>query len=144
MSLLTPIARAVSSAGLFAVAGLHAVWATGSPWPASNRRRLSEAVIGGPRIDPGTGPTVAVAATAAAGGLLVGGAFGEGRAVVRTRRVIGLALLARGVLGGNSALIAMGLPEGGARFQDLDERVYRPLCIALGVATLIGARRRVG
>lgn len=141
MSFLTPLARLVASSGLLAVAGVHALWATGNPWPEKSQRRLSEAVIGSADVVPSTGATVSVAASAAAGGVLVGGAFGNGTAVVATRRMIGLALLARGVLGGNSALIALGLPEGGKRFQELDERLYRPLCITLGIATLIGARR---
>lgn len=141
MTFLTPLARLVASTGLLAVAGIHAVWASGNPWPEKNQRRLSEAVIGNSEFVPGVGATVSVVAGAAVGGIVVGGAFGNGPAVVATRRMIGLALLARGVLGGKSALIAMGLPEGGKRFQELDERLYRPLCITLGIATLIGARR---
>lgn len=138
---MTPVARFIASAGLLAVAGVHTLWASGNPWPESSRRRLSAAVLGDASIKPSSSATAVVATGAAVGGVLVSGAFGDGIAVVATRRVIGLALLARGVLGGNSALIAMGLPEGGKRFQELDERIYRPLCIVLGVATLIGARK---
>ncbi|UOQ61351.1 DUF3995 domain-containing protein [Leucobacter rhizosphaerae] len=140
MRCLTPLARTVAATGLLAVAGVHAVWASGSTWPERNRRRLSEAVIGHASVEPGRGATAAVAAGAAAGGIIAGGALGDGRGIVATRRAIGLALLARGILGGNTALISMGLPEGGKRFQELDERLYRPLCLVLGVATLIGAR----
>lgn len=141
MRCITPLARTIAATGLLAVAGVHTVWATGNTWPEENQRRLSEAVIGHASIEPGRAATAAVAASAALGGAIVGGAFGNGRGIVRTRRFIGAALLARGFLGGNMALISMGLPEGGRRFQELDERLYRPLCLVLGIATLIGARR---
>lgn len=142
MSLWVRGARVVSGIGLGAVAALHGVWAAGSSWPARDRRALGEAVVGGPDAFPGTGATAAVAGIAATGAVVTAGAFGNGRGVVRVRRLTGLALLTRAAVGGDVALAALGMPAAQDRFVRLDARVYRPLCAVLGVAVLIGAKRR--
>jgi len=142
MGALTGIARLVGWAGLTSVGSLHVAWASGSPWPARNRKLLAEAVVGRAKSMPVPGATAVVGAGAIVGGAIAGGALGEGRGPVCIRRCMGAALLARAVLGGEAALAALELPAPGRRFRDLDRDVYRPLCAVLGVALLIGARNR--
>lgn len=121
---------------------LHAVWASGSSWPARNKKRLAEAVVGNSKAMPGVGATAGVAAAAIGGGIVVGGAFGEGCGVVALRRVMGLGLLARAVVDEERLMDGLGLPQSGKRFSELDQRYYRPLCVVLGIAVLLGARDR--
>lgn len=143
MSVLQGTARVISGVGLGAVGALHAAWAAGSHWPARDRRALGEAVIGNAEELPSGAATGVVAGVAAASGLITAGAFGNGKGIVRVRRLIGLALLARAAVGGDVALAALGMPPAKARFISLDNRFYRPLCAVLGIAALLGARRRV-
>jgi hypothetical protein len=42
----TSIATRAGATGLAALAGVHVVWATGSPWPLEDRAALADAVIG--------------------------------------------------------------------------------------------------
>lgn len=142
MSLWVRTARVVSGVGLGAVAALHGVWAAGSSWPARDRRALGEAVVGNSEAFPGPRATATVAGVAATGALVTAGALGNGRGVVRVRRLAGLALLTRAAVGGDVALAALGMPAAKERFLRLDNRFYRPLCAVLGAAVLIGARRR--
>lgn len=136
------IPRLVAWAGLTAAGVLHAIWASGSPWPAKNRRRLGEAVVGNAKAMPEAEATWAVAGAAFTGAALVAGGFGEGRVAVGLRRLMGAGLVARAALGGDAALAALGLPPAGKRFRELDRRYYRPLFAVLGLAVLAGARRR--
>lgn len=142
MSALKGLARLTAWAGLTAVGALHLAWAAGSPWPEKNRKRLAESVVGNSNALPDTGATAAVGAAAIVAGAVAGGALGDGRAVVAVRRIGGLVFIARAVFGGDAALKALGLPPAGKRFAELDQRIYRPLCGVLGVAMLIGARKR--
>jgi hypothetical protein len=62
----------VAALGLSAIAELHCVWATGSPWPLSTREALSDQVAGTTsRKPPSTSACLAVAATLAAAAALV-------------------------------------------------------------------------
>ncbi|MBL3687386.1 DUF3995 domain-containing protein [Leucobacter zeae] len=142
MSALTGIARFVGWAGLTSVGALHLVWASGSPWPERSRKRLAEAVVGSSKGMPDPGATALVGGAALVTGAIAGGAWGEGRAAVGVRRLVGAALLARAALGGDAALTALGLPAAGRRFRHLDRSIYRPLCTVLGLAVLVGARSR--
>lgn len=142
MSALKGFARLISWTGLTAVGALHLAWASGSPWPAKNRKRLAESVVGNAAALPDPTATAVVGATAIVGGAIAGGALGENGAAVAIRRAGGAVLLARAAFGGDAALSVLGLPPAGKRFLDLDRRFYRPLCGVLGLAMIIGARKR--
>jgi hypothetical protein len=58
------------------LATLHAVWATGSAWPARDRRRLAQLVAGTERM-PGRAQCTAVACALATSSALVAGLGGE-------------------------------------------------------------------
>lgn len=141
MSRGTRITRFVGWAGLTGAGVLHAIWASGSPWPAKNRKQLGEAVVGSSKALPSDTATWAVAGAAFAGGAVAAGGLGEGRAAVGLRRLMGLGLLARAAAGGDAALAVLGLPPAGKRFRELDRRYYRPLFGVLGLAVLLGARK---
>lgn len=136
------VARFTAWAGLTAAGVLHAVWATGSPWPAKNSKRLGEAVVGNAKALPGAGETWAVSGAAFVGGAIAAGGLGEGRVAVGLRRLMGVGLLARGILGGDVALAVLGLPQAGKRFAELDRRYYRPLFGVIGAALLFGAKNK--
>lgn len=141
MSVIRGAARLVSWTGLTAVGGLHLIWASGSSWPAKNRRRLASATVGNSAAMPDAAATAVVAGAALVGGAITAGALGEGRLAIVARRLIATALLARAVVGGDTALKALGLRPADKRFRELDARYYRPLCVVLGIAALIGSRR---
>ncbi|MBK0422721.1 DUF3995 domain-containing protein [Leucobacter sp. CSA2] len=138
----TRAGRAVAWAGLTGVGVLHLVWASGSSWPERNRRRLGEAVVGSRGVFPSTAATATVGALLLGAGAVAGGSLGEGRGVTAARRFIGAALLARAALGGGASAAMLGLPPVGKRFTRLDRERYRPLCLTLGAATLVGAAPR--
>lgn len=134
--------RFVGWAGLTGAGALHAIWATGSSWPAKNSKRLSEAVVGSSKALPSPTASSAVAGAAFAGGAIAAGGLGEGPAAVGLRRLIGIGLLARAAAGGDAALAVLGLPPAGKRFRELDRRYYRPLFGVLGLAILLGAKKK--
>ncbi|QBE49551.1 DUF3995 domain-containing protein [Leucobacter triazinivorans] len=138
----TRIARLIGWAGFTAAGALHAVWASGSTWPAKNAKRLRAAVAGSAKAAPSPEATWAVSGAAFTAGAVVAGGLGEGRAAVGLRRLIGLGLLARAAAGGEAALALLGLPAAGKRFRELDRRFYRPLFGVLGLAVLIGAKKK--
>lgn len=142
VSFLRGVARVISWTGLTGIGALHAVWATGSPWPAKNRRRLAEATVGTATETPSTLPTAFVAAAALAAGAVSAGVLGEGRFATGIRRLVGCALLIRGLVGGPAALAVLGMPKPGKTFVELDSRYYRPLCLTLALAAFVGAGRR--
>ncbi|GAA1784300.1 DUF3995 domain-containing protein [Leucobacter iarius] len=144
MSALKGFARLIAWTGLTAVGALHLAWASGSPWPAKNRKRLAESVVGNAAALPEPTATAVVGATALVGGAIAGGALGESGVAVAVRRTGGAVLLARAAFGGDAALAVLGLPPAGKRFRELDRRFYRPLCGVLGAAMIIAARRRRG
>lgn len=142
MSVLVRGARLVSGVGLGAVSALHGLWAAGSHWPARDRFSLAEAVVGNADALPSGRATATVAGVAVAGAAITAGALGNGRGVVRLRRLIGIALITRAAVGGDVALAALGLPPAKSQFISLDNRFYRPLCAVLGLAAMVGSRRR--
>jgi len=133
--------RAVAAVGLVSVGVLHGVWASGSSWPAKSRAELADATVGSASAQPAPVATATVAATAIAAGIVAGGALGDRPIAVLARRATGLALLTRAAAGGVVACKALGLPDPSERFRTLDARFYRPLCLVLGAAALMGARR---
>ncbi|HIY64878.1 MAG TPA: DUF3995 domain-containing protein [Candidatus Agrococcus pullicola] len=134
--------RLIGWAGLTAAGALHAVWASGSSWPARNKKELSRAVVGNSKALPDANATLVVAGAAFAGGAIAAGGLGEGRIAIGLRRIMGIALLARAAAGGDAALTLLGLPEkAGKRFRELDRRYYRPLFGALGLSVLLSAKK---
>jgi len=134
------VARVVSTAALMALSVLHAVWASGSPWPAKNKKQLGEAVVGSDGPMPGVTPTLVVAGGTAAAALLASGALGKGPAQRLALRGMGTVMVLRAVSGGGPALAAMGLPAAGRTFRQLDARVYRPLAALLGASLWLAQR----
>lgn len=138
---MTRIGRITGGLGLGLIGAVHVVWATGSSWPAKTRPELARAVVGSEEM-PGVIPSGIVAVGALAAGAVVSGTLGD-RGIVRPGRILAAAgLLARGGAGGVLACRLLGLPEPAETFRRLDARIYRPLCLVLGLALLIGARRR--
>src|SRR4051794_21030031 len=60
-----PAPQTASAAALAAIAGLHLVWATGSPWPAADRDELADRMAG-----RAAGAVPSAAACVAVAGLL--------------------------------------------------------------------------
>lgn len=126
--------------GLASVSVVHALWAAGPSWPAHNERALADLVVGSPTM-PAREASVVVALGSGAAALCVAGVGGHGSVAVFARRAVGIGLLTRALAGGVVAADVLGLPEPGSRFRELDNTVYRPLCLALGAATFASARR---
>jgi hypothetical protein len=132
----------LAAAGLGGLAGLHAVWATGTPWPLADRAALADAVAGRSRF-PSTAACLGVA------GLLAGAAgvvAGRPRRYPRMRRAaaagVTAALAIRGALGlaGRTDLISPGATSD--RFRTLDRRLYSPCCLALAALSAPAASGR--
>lgn len=134
-------ARLLGWAGLTTAGALHAIWAAGSPWPAKNPKQLAEMVVGNADALPDARATWVVSGAAFTGGAIAAGGLGEGKAVVGLRRAMGGGLLVRALLGGDAALLALGLPAAGQRFKELDRRYYRLLFGVLGLALILGAKK---
>lgn len=135
------LARLVGWAGLTAAGALHAIWASGSPWPAKNSQQLGEAVVGSSNALPDPRATWMVAGAAFFGGVVAAGGLGEGRAVVGLRRLMGVGLLVRAAAGGEVALKSLGLPPARKRFRELDRRYYRPIFGLIGLALFLSAKK---
>jgi len=132
----------LAAAGLGGLAGLHAVWATGSSWPLADRAALADAVAGRRRL-PSTGACLVVAGLLATAAGLVAG---RPRRLPRLRRAgaggVTATLAVRGALGlaGRTDLISPGAVS--ARFRRLDRQVYSPCCLALAALCAPAASRR--
>lgn len=129
-----------TAAALLAAGGLHAIWATGTPWPCSNTTTLNRYVVGQadePRLP---GPLACLAVT---GALTVTAAAALHRATTPHRHsaantVAGFVLTAAStVLALRSAIVVATTtmrpqwftPE----FVKLDRAVYSPLCLSLAI-----------
>lgn len=132
-------ARIVSVTGLAAISALHAVWASGSPWPAKNTAALAEAVVGQAIEMPSAAPTAVVAVGTAGTALLAAGALGHRPVRRLALGGMGTVMLLRAVLGGDAALAALRLPRSGGTFRRLDRRYYRPFAAVLGVALWVAS-----
>jgi hypothetical protein len=128
----------VAALGLSAIAELHCVWATGSPWPLSTREALSDQVAGTTsRKPPSTSACLAVAATLAAAAALVEGHPRSRPALARLGSGAVVAVLTlRGGLGmaGRTDLISPGSTS--VAFRSRDRRIYSPLCLTLAALSL--------
>jgi len=133
-------AGTAATAALTGLATLHAYWALGGSWPGHDDRSLAETVVGPGAALPPTPATWAVAgllATSAAAMASTTAGRGPRVPVLAMTWATGVALLARGGIGLPVSL-AFGLDT---RFGQLDALIYSPLCLALGAATILVARR---
>jgi len=133
VGLTVSLARPAAAGTLAALAALHAAWATGSAWPARDRRRLAQLVAGTERM-PGPAQCVAVACGLATSSALVAGLGGE-RSIARVARgVVAGAFLVRGGAGltGSTRRLVSWTP--GPEFVRRDRRWYGPLCLGIGMA----------
>jgi hypothetical protein len=157
-----------ASTVLFGLAGLHAAWGAGSPWPAADRQVLADAVIGtgsgtgtgghgsGTSNGAGTGRHVPgmpgpAACLAVSGALAAAGALTAGWPARRWPRLHRLGTCGvAGVLAGRGALGLAGQTRivsplsGSERFLRLDRRVYSPACLALAGLSVLALPRRTG
>ena len=131
--------RTVSFAGpaaagaLAALAALHAAWATGSAWPARDRRRLAQLVAGTEEM-PGRAQCTVVACGLATSSALVAGLGDEGSIARVARGMVCGAFLGRGGAGltGSTQQLVSWTPA--PEFVRRDRRCYGPLCLGIGVA----------
>jgi hypothetical protein len=130
-----------AAATLAGLAGLHALWASGSSWPARDRAELADLMAGragGPVPPPAACLTVALLLAAASGVVA-----GRPRRVPVLQRAaaggVAAVLAVRGTCGlvGRTDLVSPGSVS--PRFRRLDRRVYSPLCLALAAAAASSA-----
>ena len=115
--------RNAGRATVFALSAVHALWATGSPFPFKDQARLSAAVQG---TDTVPGPAWCLAVSA---GLAAGATFAP--------RVTAAAFAARGVIGLSRPQL---LPAGDKPpFASLNAWVYSPGCLLIAAALLTPA-----
>ena len=119
---------------------LHAAWGLGVSWPFRDRAALADAVIG--RAD--VPPPAACWAVAGALGAAAAVVAGRPRRLFRVSRIAtagaSVTLAGRGLLGlaGKTDIVSPG--SSSRRFRELDRRIYSPLCLALALLALPGAR----
>ncbi|MGY1745024.1 DUF3995 domain-containing protein [Blastococcus sp. SYSU D00695] len=130
---------AAAAALLGGAAVLHAVWATGSAWPARDRRRLAEHVAG-------TEEFPAPAACLTVAGLLAGAAAvvarrAPGPPARAARACVAGVFAVRGVAGMGGATGALVPWTPSPRFVELDRRFYGPLCATVAALVVAGTPR---
>ncbi len=135
-----------SSIALWTIAGVHALWAAGSSWPAADRDRLADLVVGSRPFPSSALTWLVTAALIVAGGIVAWRSELtqlRGSDSVLARRVT-LALAAVFLLRGIGGLVASGLAlaEASDLFRSWDLRLYSPLCLVIGVAVALVARNR--
>ena len=133
------ISTALALAGL---AALHALWATGNPWPARDPAQLSARVIGGHSAHdlPRAAMCLTVAAALLTASALVLTAPGtpSGSLVHTGAQLVASVLLLRGTAG--YALPTLVPSMQGTPFVQLNARLYSPLCLLLGAAVFLSLR----
>lgn len=135
---LARIAGITGSSAFAAAAMIHTAWGLGSAWPMRSRADLADAVVGSDTM-PDSGACFAVAGLSTAAAALMAGAGGMGRAATVARISLAAGVAARGIAGGRAATKVLGLEDPSPRFIQLDNRVYRPLCLGTAAATLAAA-----
>jgi hypothetical protein len=135
IGIIRACSRDVAVVSLAGLSALHAMWATGSAWPAADRATLANA-IGGFAVVPG--PFACLAVTGALA-LATATVAGVPKGMPRTTRLgsvaTALVLATRGAVG------FAGLMPNGRRspaFAALDRRVYSPVCLFIACAALLG------
>lgn len=125
----------VAALGLTGLAGLHCVWATGSPWPMATSEALNAKVVGrGDGPPPPPAACLAVAALLAAAAGLVDGHPRRWPGVSRLGSTGVVAVLTvRGAFGmaGRTDLLVPGSTS--PVFRARDRRIYSPICLALAL-----------
>ena len=122
---------------LLAIAALHAVWASGSPWPADDFEALAERVISNGEMPPDWATWAVAGVLAVAAGSVAAVAAGRRERLLRaaTWTTAGV-LVARGAL-----FVPVDLLGGlSSEVERLDLALYSPLCLALGIGAAIVAR----
>jgi hypothetical protein len=127
------LARPAAAGTLTTLGLLHAVWATGSAWPARDRHRLAN-LVAGTETMPSPARCAAVACGLATSGALVAGLGGEHSIARVARAVVCGAFLVRGGAGltGTTHHLVSWTPA--AEFVRRDRRWYGPLCLGIGAA----------
>ncbi|MCD0162773.1 DUF3995 domain-containing protein [Deinococcus sp. 6YEL10] len=126
---------------LSSLAALHALWATGNPWPAHNTAQLSAQVIGGRGardLPPPTACLIVAAALLTASVLVLTAPATPGDSLIRTGAQTVAGVLLRGSAG--YALPTLVPSMQGTPFVRLNARLYSPLCLLLGTAVLLSLR----
>jgi hypothetical protein len=131
--------RATASV-LAGLAGLHAAWGLGSPFPFTTQSELADAVAGTTKL-PRPATCFAVASALATGSILVL----DPAPLPGTVRRAGLltmsgVLAVRAVLGWSGHTDKMCPGSNSTRFRRLDRRVYSPLCAAIAAGGLLALR----
>lgn len=130
-----------AAAGMLGIGALHAVWATGSPWPLPDKEQLTDAVSGRDAAEaPSPAACLAVTGLLSTAAALVTGRPKRIPALSRIGSAGVVAVLAsRGALGlaGRTDVVSPG--SSSARFRRLDRRIYSPLCLALAALALPAA-----
>ncbi|MEZ5377935.1 MAG: DUF3995 domain-containing protein [Acidimicrobiales bacterium] len=132
--------------GLAAAGAIHALWATGSSWPAASRNELADLVVG-VRPFPSAPMTLGVVGLIAVGAGLVGlearrldhEHTAPSTPLGRLRRIAAIGVPAVLALRGVGGLVvsSFGLGEATEEFRHWDLRLYSPLCVVLaGLAWL--------
>lgn len=122
--------QAIAGTGLLSASLLHALWATGSSWPLSDRDEFARVVMGRGGF-PSAAASLSVATLLAGAACSVArprGGLRRGAAVVTAA---GLAL--RGIVGlGGHRWAKSRMPE----FADADLRVFSPICLTLAIVVI--------
>ena len=131
---------------LSATAGIHVLWGMGSTWPLRDTQSLINTVVGSKGMThmPGKGLTLMVAAgIAAAGVCALWGGDVIPLLLPNWMRIASLSLLAAIFLvRGTATYLPFGpLMESVQPFRTLDQRIFAPLILAIGVGyvVLLGA-----
>ena len=132
--------QASTATTLLAIAGLHAMWGSGSTFPFSDRHQLNDTVIGR-GATPSPSACYGVAGLLAASSALVAGLPASDN---RLRRAgvcaVTVVLGTRAALGfaGKTELVSPGSVS--PRFLRMDKRVFSPLCLALAIGSASSLR----
>ncbi|HKJ10749.1 MAG TPA: DUF3995 domain-containing protein [Ornithinimicrobium sp.] len=136
-------ATAIAAGGLAGAAAVHALWASGSTWPAEDYDDLADLVVGrGPFPSrPVTAVVAGLLTTASVLVVLAGTPSAAQSRIVRAgSTTVAIVLLVRGV--GGLGWEAVGVGQASEAFRFWDRRLYSPLCISLGVCATLGRRGR--
>jgi hypothetical protein len=134
-----PVALGIAVAGLSGAAAIHALWATGTNWPGTDRIDLARKVVGSETFPTNRDTWIVVGLLATATSLTV--AASRGLRNHRLRRLVGLgasgvaAVLALRGVGGLALSTARLLSGSKVPFVSRDLLMYSPLCLVLAAAT---------
>lgn len=135
------ITARITAGVLAGLSALHLAWGFGASFPFRQREELADAVVGTTDVPP------PLACFAVAGALATGAALAAGVAPVGPGLRRSALVVMAGVLGLRGGLGLMGRTDvvspgsNSERFLRLDRRVYAPLCLALALGCVAGARQ---